>query len=101
MSGPLDRRLTVLEQLAEEVRTRPIRRMVEDMAREHGFSPAETAEAVAYALARYDEALERRDALIRAGVSEREIIQRYADELSMPVAEFEAELERVTERYFT
>src|SRR5438093_1271691 len=63
MTG-LDRRLTALEQLAKEVRTRPVRRMVADLAREWRLTPQEEAEAL-------DEALAETDQLADAGEGSR------------------------------
>ena len=77
------RRLTALEQIAEEVRTRPIRRMTEDLARREGFTAAETEAAVAEALALVAES----DALIRSGTSPDEVLAIFAGRMGLTAAE--------------
>src|SRR5207248_105159 len=90
MAHNLGRRLSTLEAIAEEVRTRPIRRMVADLTRAESLTPAETDEALQLALAEADRLAAERARLLRAGVSEREILQQYADEMGISLAELEA-----------
>jgi hypothetical protein len=55
--------LTGLERIAEEVRTRPIRRMAEDLCVEHRLPPAATEQVVAEAIEAADRYAEQRDQL--------------------------------------
>jgi hypothetical protein len=86
----LDRRLTALEQLAEDVRRRQIRELVLGLPEARDLRPAETEDAV-------DEYIRVEDWLAaqrRAGVGRREILQRFADEQGVTVETLEADLAR-------
>ena len=88
MTG-IGRRVDALEAIAREVRARPVRELTDRMARKEHLTPAETEEAYAEAL----RCLDIIDGWRREGLTDREILQRYAD------AELEAQCEEA-ERYF-
>lgn len=66
----LGRRLTALEEVAQQVRRREVRAMVAAMPEAHDLTPAELEEATDEALRAFDEI----EALKRQGFSEREVI---------------------------
>jgi hypothetical protein len=87
----LDRRLTALEQLAEDVRRGVWHDLVLSLPEARNLTPAELEAAV-------DEAVRVQaqiDDWRRAGVREREIVQRQAAEMGLTGNELEAECERI------
>jgi len=83
----LDKRLDALEQLAEQVRRREWRDLIASWPETPDLTPAELEAATDEALRCWD----RITAWKREGLSEREILQRYADEQGMSVEEIERE----------
>lgn len=81
----LGRRLTALEEIAEEVRLRPFREAAVKMARAHGLTLAETEETVQLVVTYADE----RDALLQAGKTPDQVMAIFADRMDMTVAELE------------
>ena len=90
-AGNLGRRLTALEEIAEQVRRREVRNLVASLPDAHDLTPAELEEATDEAIRALDDFAERR----RQGVSEREILRRHAEriaaELGVDAAEVLAE----------
>jgi hypothetical protein len=82
----LNRRLTALEEIAEQVRRQEMRGLIQSWP-EYDLTPAELEEATDEGL-RY---LAQLRAWRQAGLSERAVMQRCADEAGMPVEELEAQ----------
>jgi hypothetical protein len=89
----LHRRLTALEEIAEQVRRREIRRQILSLPESHDLTPAETEAAID----EYIRVLEQIRAWRREGVAERDILQHFADEAGMPVEELEAQCQALLE----
>jgi hypothetical protein len=77
MSG-LGRRLAALEQVAERARRREVRDFLAALPEARGLTPAEIDEATATAIASLDAFEEQR----RRGMSEQQIIRRYAERIA-------------------
>ena len=93
----LGKRVDALEAIAEEVRLRPLRQIVDDLTREHRLTPEEAAEAFA-AGRRCHEQIDR---LRAQGLGMAEILERQATELGMPLAELRQRCDELAERYFS
>ena len=98
MAG-LSGRVDALEEIAEEVRRRPIRRMVDALARQHRLTTKETEDAFAQACETADRIEVERDRLLREGRSERDVMEIIAAQLGATADELEAECESVTRLY--
>jgi hypothetical protein len=95
------RRLSALEQLAEEVRTRPVRRMIGDLAHDQHWSPAQTEVALASAMEAIDRYTVLVEGLKRRGYSERQVLEHVAGLFGLAVEQLEATCERLAGRYLT
>ncbi len=76
--GSLERRLTALEEIAEQARRREARALVASLPEARGLTPAELEEATDVALVALDQFAELR----RQGLSEREILRRDAERIA-------------------
>ena len=85
----LDGRLDALEQLAERVRRRAYRKLVEWMAARERLTATETEEAYAEALG----CLAMLDQWRREGLTDREMLERYAEREGQTMAAMDALLE--------
>ena len=83
----LNRRLTALEQIAEQMKRQEMRRLIQSWPEAHNLTAAELEEATDEAIALLAQIREWR----QAGLSERAVMQRFADERGTTVEAFEAE----------
>lgn len=88
----LGKRLTALEEIAEEMRLRPIRQLAHDLAAEHGVS-------VERVLALYEKCHAESEALRARGLTPDEIIAQTAARMGVTPDELLAETEQMVKRY--
>jgi hypothetical protein len=88
MSGALNRRLTALEEIAEEVRTRPIR----TLAHERGI-PFERLKQL------YEECHERTVQMRAQGLTQEQIVEATAERMGISPVALQARCDELAERF--
>jgi hypothetical protein len=92
----LHRRLTALEEIAEEVRARPARRLAAELARERGLTVTQEEDLFREVVADLDAWTAKIDGLHRGGLSTVQIIDQIAAELGTTSEDLDAECRRWT-----
>ena len=90
----LGKRLDGLEQLAEQVRRREIRELIASLPDANDLTPAELESAID----EYTRAVEQIAGWRREGATDRQVLQRIADEIGTDAEALEAECRALAER---